>query len=306
MDDKHLFPNFLPITPENRSLYESFLSHEELYSDSNFTSLYSWDAYKQNGYSIHNKNLVLRLTDYLSNETIYSLIGTQDIDETLLELLNDPEYSSSSNAIHLVPEMTVHNIQNKDNFIIREELDNFDYIYNLEDIATLRGRSFKSKRQSANRCERNTALTMQSHKMLSSDIADVLLHMLDEWVEHKVVNGKEIEDSRNELAALNKVLEIFDATEKLELSTISDGSKLVGFSIDEFATDKHVLSHYCKTLPTITGLAELFNRNMARAFLSKGYKYWNWEQDTGSEKLRRIKLSYRPNHYSKKYSISLQ
>ena len=50
-------------------------------------------------------------------------------------------------------------------------------------------------------------------------------------------------------------------------------------------------------------LYPLLYREFARR-CAKGYRWLNWEEDLGSEGLRKMKLSYRPDHLIEKYIVT--
>ena len=96
----------------------------------------------------------------------------------------------------------------------------------------------------------------------------------------------------------------FNTNPQLLLTMAYHNNELVGFSVDELLDNKHVVSHYFKTIPYLTGLSEHFNQTVAKSLVARGYDYWNWEQDLGIAPLKKMKLAYRPHTFQKKYIVS--
>lgn len=300
-----LFPYFASVSTRNKVIYETSTKMDELYSDFNFTSVYTWNISGDHEFSVHNGNLVLKLADYVTGEPLLSILGANDVTKTINAVLSYAEETYNLDTLKLLPEQTVRSIYKCDDYTIVEDENNYDYIFSLEELAKLEGRKFKTKRQAANRCQKSAnKLTIEEFNTVSVEIKAEISEMLHAWVKDKEYNGKENENSDTELKAFDRVFDNFDKNQSLKLNLIRSNGKLVGFSLDEFEVAGYVLSHYCKTMPSIPGLTEYFNRELAKSFFNRGNKYWNWEQDTGNEKLRRLKLGYRPHHYNKKYTLS--
>jgi len=298
------FPFFRSILPSERPFFDKYAKMEHLYSDFNFTSIYVWDLNGSHQYSVHNGNVVLQLDHYVTGEPILSILGTHDVDGTIDNVLDYSRKEFGNDHLQLVPEQTIKSINDVAKYDIQEDRPNFDYIYSLKALSELSGNTYKSKRHAANRCMREFDIIFEELDQITSATRMAIIDMLEKWVVEKVKNGKEYEDSESELRSLQRVFDDFNNNPYIKLSTARNKGILVGFSIDEFIDNGYVLSHYCKTVPNITGLTEYLNRELAASFLKKGYTYWNWEQDTGNKKLERLKLSYRPVHFNKKYMLS--
>lgn len=94
--------------------------------------------------------------------------------------------------------------------------------------------------------------------------------------------------------------------ENLLLSTVFVNGEFAGFSIDEILPMNYAISHFYKCNYAFKGIAEYMNREVARHLLSKGATLWNWEQDLGLNKLKKMKNGYRPVKLLKKYKISMK
>jgi hypothetical protein len=79
---------------------------------------------------------------------------------------------------------------------------------------------------------------------------------------------------------------------------------MVAYSIYEIRDD-YAIGHFEKALKEHNGLYDYLKHTTAKELHEKGVKYINYEQDLGIVGLRQTKLLLHPEHYLKKYSISL-
>ena len=77
--------------------------------------------------------------------------------------------------------------------------------------------------------------------------------------------------------------------------------ELVAYSYGEPINDDTFCVHVEKADIDVRGAYQMINREFARQ-LQDRYEYINREEDTGSEGLRRAKLSYQPHKLVIKYS----
>ncbi|MBR4891375.1 MAG: DUF2156 domain-containing protein, partial [Clostridia bacterium] len=75
----------------------------------------------------------------------------------------------------------------------------------------------------------------------------------------------------------------------------------VAFTFGERLNDDTFCTHVEKAYGNIRGAYQMINREFARQ-LKDRYEFINREEDTGSEGLRRAKLSYHPHRLVIKYS----
>lgn len=74
------FPEFKIVEVGDREAVESHTHRYPPYSDFNFTSLWAWDTSNERMISELNGNLVVRFTDYATNEPFLSFLGTNKND----------------------------------------------------------------------------------------------------------------------------------------------------------------------------------------------------------------------------------
>jgi len=295
------YPQFKVVSFSDKYSFEQFVHEYETYSDFNFNSFFSWDTTEVHELSQLNGNLVLKFADYITSEPFYSLIGTTEVDDTILELLERSEKNGFYPILKLVSEVTVNAIKNSADFSIVADPNNHDYIFSITELSELKGHRFHSKRRAAKKCAATNKVTI-SDESKNVIVETSIIEVLNKWEICKRQSGKDV-DMGHELIAVKRILKNLTSQETLYVTVAKHEDEIVGFSIDELLPNKFVLSHYFKTLPGINGLAEYLNMTVARKFRELGYEHWSWEQDLGISSLKTMKLGYRPVSMQRKYII---
>lgn len=290
------FPEFRDISIEDQRVFDWFFSqyHPEI-SEYTFTNLYVWRRTKLLKLTIFDNQLCIMAH---KDEDFYfmSPVGDGDVckvTETLFSYAKDKGFKPS---LHRVPEQTA-NILKSCGFSIEFDIDNSDYVYLVEELATLAGRKFDGKRNRIKKCitEHNP-----EYKPMTPDIIELCLDLQTEWcnIRHcKLDPGLESEN-----LAINDIFSFIDRLPVLGGAILIDG-KIEAFSIGEKLSDQTAVIHFEKANPGIDGLYQLINQWFCQNAL-KNFVYVNREQDLGIEGLRRAKQSYYPHHLVNKYTVS--
>lgn len=172
-------------------------------------------------------------------------------------------------------------------FEIHSQRDRFDYVYEVQDLVSLKGKKFQQKRNHINRFKDNPDWTYE--KIAGNNIAECL-EMEKEWIQLDV--NKDNPSIQAEYKAVKSALENFD-----ELGLIGGllriQGKVVAFTIGEQLNQDTLVVHIEKAYPDIQGAYPMINQQFL-IHEGAGYKYVNREEDTGSPGLRKAKMSYRP------------
>ncbi len=175
--------------------------------------------------------------------------------------------------------------------------DGFDYIYLTNDLINLEGKKYHSKRNHIAAFERSYKHSLE---MISEKNIDECIKMNAAWVEEN--KDKDSESIAMEQKALNRGFEHY-----FELgfsgAIIRADEKPVAFTIGERLNDITFCTHFEKAFADVRGAYPIINREFAKAAL-RGYKYVNREDDTGSDGLRKAKMSYYPAIIFEKYKVS--
>jgi uncharacterized protein len=174
-------------------------------------------------------------------------------------------------------------------FEIREDRDNFDYLYSRQAMAELTGRKLHKKRNLIKAFLKDNNFT--GEPLLESHIPSAL-QILEEWVAGR-------EDPGDYVAAK-------EALEKADPLQLCGGiyyveDRPIAYSLgEENALGKSFIIHFEKAVGGYKGVWQFVNQAFA-SILPEQYDTVNREQDLGNEGLRRAKHSYQPVGYVKKY-----
>ena len=290
------YPQFTPITIDLKDEVERHTSKFDLYSDFTFVNLFAWNTDGKAGLSWLNGNLIVNLHDYVEGDTIYSIIGNNEIDETLITIFDD------ISELRLVPQIVIENLSKPEVYAIAEDRDSFDYIYNIDELSALNGSRLKNKRQKIRQTREKLGnrLSFSNEIILTDKLKSEMLDVLDGW---KDQTKQPSESIALEEVALKRLFDHFD-TFSLTITTMRLDNALKGFSINEIINEKQSICHFEKSLTVDhDGLYAVLINEAAKALEGKS-KIVNWEQDLGIPGLKHIKRSYAPTKYHRKYIIA--
>jgi hypothetical protein len=291
------YPDFVALGIEHKQAVDAITAGFESYSDFNFTSLLCWDTDSSAQLSLLHDNLVIRMPDYTSGEPIYTILGINNIDESLHLLL------SSTDSLKLVPQPVVDHMQDPSMFHVVEDRDNFDYMYNLEDLARLAGKGHKQTRNKLSQFIRTYPNHTTSTPKIDSSLD--LRHFSQLFTAWALEKSKDAASTEMEKLAVQRFIKYAASLDIVYVELVVD-SVLVGFSISEILPGgKTALCHFQKALISYQYADTLLTHATSQSLKSRGCQEVNWEQDLGIPGLRQAKESYRPVRYLKKYSVSL-
>ncbi len=176
--------------------------------------------------------------------------------------------------------------------------DSFDYVYDIEDLAELRGRKFQKKRNHLNRFrEQNPGCAVEpiSHENMAEVAA-----LAERWYDLRLQENPH-GDYHMERSALKKALEQWDAL-GLEGLLLRTGDGPVAMTVGSRLSEDTFDIHFEKALDIADGAYAAINFSFAR-YLREKYpqvRFLNREDDMGLEGLRKAKLSYCPHHMVEK------
>ncbi len=292
------YPLFTPITLGLKDTFRSYTTAFDPYSDFDFTSLLAWGGASNAECSLLGGNLIIRLPDYLTGQHIYSVLGTTNIDTCLDTLL------SRSHKLKLIPEVVIESLGAPALYQLKEDRDNFDYIYQLKDLVTLEGSNNKKYRQKVHSFE-------AAHKDLKLEtrvIKKMHIHELEMVQEvNKLWNRqtqREDDEIRPENRAINRLLLHSNHLNLVTIVVLVDGEPKA-FSINEILGKGYSICHFEKALVDHhSSTATYMVYAAAKAMHEESCTYVNWEQDLGIDGLRQSKEFYNPHKMLKKYEIT--
>lgn len=187
-----------------------------------------------------------------------------------------------------------------DLFTIEAVRDDYEYIYDRQELAELPGKKFQKKRNHVSRFIRENP-DWQFHP-LTSEAVPAVRQFNNEWA--AMDENKDDPGIQMEHEAIEMLFEHFDEL-PLEGGYITAGGRIVAFSFGSAINDRIFDTNVEKGLYEVTGSYNIINREMARVVCEK-YQMINREDDVGSEGLRKAKLSYNPIIIEPKYRATLR
>lgn len=273
-----------------------FFDEGELSCEMNFISIYVWKRVYENKFYMDDKTLIFRSITDDGKGYVFSLpYGDFNYGMSLIF-----EYCKSEG---IRPDLWTSKGKRLEQFLqkyncyeIIPERDNFDYIYLRENLATLSGKKYHSKRNHISAFSKNYNW---SYETLCEENLKDFLAFSDKWYTDKGI--EEDEGLKAEKKALREILASDEGIEYVGgLIRVEDRVVAItlGSPINSFTFD----IHYEKADKDFPTAYAVINREFAARELAE-YKYINREDDLGLEGLRKAKLSYKPEIILEKYSM---
>ena len=289
--------DFQPLALEQKERYEKYLhAGGERGCEYSFVNLYLWGRQKA---TVLGDNLVL--FSQFNRKSVYLFpVGTGDKKPALDAIIEDAKKRG-------IPCRLVGLIQ--DDCALLESLypgqlryhfdrDSFDYIYDIDDLADLKGRKFQKKHNHLNRFrEQNPGYRLEP---ITEENLPEVEALVNRWYELRLQENPH-GDYHMERAALKKALEQREAL-GLEGLLLRTGDGVVAMTMGSRLREDTFDIHFEKALDVADGAYAAINNGFA-AYLREKYpevRYLNREDDLGLEGLRKAKLSYCPHHMVEK------
>lgn len=228
--------------------------------------------------------------------------GKGDLKEVILELIQESQKQNVPFGMFGISESQKEEIENlfPDYFSFERQREYEDYIYDKEKLATLAGKKLHSKRNHIN------AFIAENpdweYIKMTEDNLNLAKEMNEKWCELN-----DVENDIDKKAEKESVLSAFENFSSLDLSggMIKAKGEIVAFSIGERLSDDVFVVHIEKAYASVRGAYPMINREFVKNNC-EGFKFINREEDTGSEGLRKAKLSYYPELILPKYYAKIK
>jgi hypothetical protein len=184
-------------------------------------------------------------------------------------------------------------------FRLHPDRNGCDYIYDINDLADLKGRKFQKKRNHLNKFRENHP----DCKVLpiTEDLLPQLQEMVDTWYQRRSAEGVP-DDFHLEKQALKRAFANMDALGLEGLVLMEDG-KIIAMTMGSRLSETTFDVHFEKAVEEVDGAYPAINQAFA-AYLREKYPellYLDREDDMGLPGLRKAKLSYNPHHLVTKF-----
>ena len=180
---------------------------------------------------------------------------------------------------------------------------NFDYVYDINDLADLKGKKFQKKRNHANRFwQQNPEATTLP---LTAETLPLVWQVFDRWYA-----GREATDPHSDVymerIAAKRALDHWQELELEGLVLLAEGVPIAATVASRLCADTFDI-HFEKAIDGADGAYAVINQEFAK-YLRAKHPELHWldrEDDLGIEGLRKAKLSYTPAFLVEKHWAAL-
>ncbi|MBF0215940.1 MAG: DUF2156 domain-containing protein [Candidatus Omnitrophica bacterium] len=288
------YPSFRKITLEDKPFIEKALAIDppEI-SEMTFTNIYSWREPERTEIAFFDGAVIFRS---MAGDIIRYYASSGDHDPRLF-MSGILEYDHG--VFVPVPERTAAMLSKDARFSVREDRDNFDYLYRMEDLVVLPGKKFDGKRNLIRKFK-----TAHAFEYLPVDggNAGECLGFEEAWCDIKECDkDKGLSEERVAFQEMVRHSTAFGLTGGM----IKIGGKISAVAISGKLNANTMVMYILKADPGVAGLYQtMMNEFLARN--SGSAEFVNLEQDLGIDGLRKAKLSFHPVRMIKKYEVSLK
>ena len=222
----------------------------------------------------------------------------QRIEEYFNQVLNQPL------KIYLADEEAVKFLKLEENprYLVKEEEDFKDYLYDAEELRTLPGKRFHKKKNLVNKFKREYEVRWEYRSICCSEKV-VVWEFLDRWYQSRVKEEGNGEDTLEyEIKGIHEVLQNCMSIDHYIGGIFIDG-RLEAFSIGAYNPREEMASISIeKGNPEIPGIYQVINQEFLLHEFPQA-KLVNREDDMGLAGLRKAKESYNPIDFARKYMV---
>ena len=296
------FPKFKKLSLNDKEEIESYTKQFPPYSDFHFIIMWSWDINEPVLLSLYNDNLLLRSSDCSSGESYYTLIGTKNIGEIIPDCLKWLKINKHYPSLKWIPEEIIHSV-NHSALPVMDDRDNYDYIYGVTQLYKADGKNFATYRGLINRFKkRYPNLNCKQIDIIQAEIKSQIIELFKRWRNNKSQEKTECK-LVFEYKALKKLLKTVSQFKSVYALGIYHESDLIAFNIIDVMNKEYACIPFIKADTNFKGVFQYLMNETIKNLYDKGIKFINFEADLGIPSLRASKLSFRPIHFLKKFTI---
>lgn len=292
---------FKALQLEDKELFDSYIKRcKFLTSEYSFISLFIWRKVFDTQYCIFKDTLIIKKKSKEFGSFFMQPIGYKD--EDLIEIVETLiEYKKANNMEYLfrnveTPFLEELNRVSDNKFEIGIEENNFDYIYESENLINLSGRKFSSKRNHITRFVNNYNYRVEE---INKNNIPECISAAKQWCLANNCDGLISYETESIITMLNN----YDILNFHGIVVYVD-DKISAFTIGEKVSDEMAIIHVEKAFSEVHGLYPFINRTFVEKFF-KDIKFINREDDMGIEGLRKAKQSYHPYKLEYKQTVNL-
>lgn len=289
--------DFQKIDPSRRAEFDQYLLHNGKGCEYSFTNLFLWGRQRVAFVDGH-----LVIFSQFDRKAVYPFpVGQGEILPVLDAIIADARQRGIPCCI------TGLNAENcallekyyPGKFRIQSDRSSFDYVYNIDDLADLKGRKFQKKRNHLHRFHA-TCPDWRTEALTPANL-DAVREMAADWYRTRALSDPHGNYELEKLA-LSRALDNFQALE-LDGLVLLEGDRVLAFTMASPMAQDTFDVHFEKAREDVDGAYTAINREFANYLRNKypHLRYLDREEDMGLEGLRKAKLSYCPDHLVEKF-----
>lgn len=295
-----IFPLFKTLELSDRHHIEDFTKRFPPYTEFEFIDLWIYNPGDNTSISILNNNFVVKRQDYITDDFYYTFLGVHNPQDTIIKLLEVTKADSLGTKLKQVPEISVRDVSGLDGFSVIEDLNNFDYILPIDELAELKGGRYYDKRNLVNRFNRK----YPDHVIRILDVSDkkIQKEIIDLFYLREKQKGRTRSEAKIEIIAVEK---LFGIAKEHNISGVGIyvEDRLIGVATYHKLPGEYGGMSLEKGDITYDGVYSKLNNEAAKLLKEMGCRYLNYEQDLGVPGLRKAKTLWRPVEFLKKYTV---
>lgn len=284
-----IFPHFKKITIEDIRILYKLIQPYPFYSEFSPVTLYAWSIDSSSYFTTLNDNLILLTKDEFNVNDICTLIGVKEINKTIEEL--------QGYNLKLIPSITARQI-NPSEYKIIEDTNNGDYIYDVNEIISLKGSHYKAKRYQIKKFFQKYP-NIEIEKSFNNINFTDILNLMKRWGKNKNLNHNELQLEQEVIKRIKENYKLL----KVSMVGFYDNRQLIGFVLSEQINNNWSLIHFFCADTKYQYIYDALFYNISLDISKLKLKKINLAQDLGIQGLRHYKESWRPYTIHKKYSL---
>lgn len=295
-----------PLAEDMMKLAPYFSLRPNRTCDSGFLDIYLWSEHYNVKYClVDDKAIIWSMEDNGECFSAMPLCREEDL-KTYFELSKKyfNEVLKKPYKIYLADEEGVEYLKLKENpdYIVKEEFDLKDYLYDAEELRTLPGKKFHKKKNLVNKFKREYEGRWE-YRSMSCDSKQLVWDFLDRWYAQRSKEVKDGEESlESEVKGIHEILKNCCSL-SFKMGGIFVDNVLQAFSIGSYnPREKMAIIDIEKGNSEFSGIYQMINQQFLQHEFPEAVLV-NREDDVGLEGLRKAKQSYNPIDYARKYMV---
>lgn len=288
---------FKKIVLEDKELIESYLKRKPYRScELCFTNVYLWSRFYPTEFAIVENTLVFRSVEKDGSISITFPAGEEiQIKKALDLMFLYFEQQDMPIRLHLVQDLEFALLEQwyPGRFQIEYDRDAADYVYETEKLTTLAGKKLHGKRNHINNFKKE--FSNWCYEKITEENQEDCFQMALKWRQNHVCehsDDEEVLEKCDEMCVTMNALRLYKELGLVGGLLRVDG-EVIAFTLGEALNPDTFVVHIEKAFADIQGAYPMINQQFV-AHEAQEFQYINREEDTGSEGLRKAKLSYKP------------